>query len=82
MTTPNHSDLQRDIGALSANDAAMEKRLDRIEKMIEAGFKELREEIAELKTKDAQRGALERAAVWIAGAVGGLIALVISHVWK
>ena len=76
MTVPTHLDLQRDLGRMEATADAMGARLDRIERLIEEGFKELREEIGTLKARDAERGALEKAAAWIAGIVGALLATV------
>lgn len=76
MTVPTHSDLQRDLGRMEATTEAMESRLDRIERLLEEGFKELREEIASLKTREAERSALEKAAVWLAGIIGAVLATV------
>lgn len=82
MTTPTHNDIQRDIGGLQANGVAMEKRLDRIEKAIEDGFKELRNDIADLKQRESSRSALEKAAVWLSGVIGAAAALIVEHIWK
>lgn len=38
MTQPSHSDLQRDVGRLEGRFAAMEKRLDHLEKAVNDGF--------------------------------------------
>jgi len=64
------------MGGLKVGQQAMEKRLDRLEQMIADGFKEIRAEIADLKIRDRQRSALEKAAVWMAGAVGAVFAAV------
>lgn len=82
MTSPTHTDLHRDIGGLEATVDGMEKRLDRIEKAIEDGFRELRKDIADLKLKDGQRSALEKAAVWLAGVIGAALMAVADHLWK
>lgn len=77
-----HNDLHRDMGALEAGQHAMEKRLDRLEQLIEQGFAELRRDISDLKLRDGQRSALERAGVWLAGLIGGAVGIVVSHLWK
>lgn len=82
MSAPTHTDLHRDIGGLEAGQLAMEKRLDRLEQMIADGFKELRGDIADLKMRDRQRGAFEKAGIWFAGMIGAALTLIIGHFWK
>lgn len=82
MTTPNHSDLQRDIGGLIVGAAAMEKRLDRLEKMIEDGFAELRKEIAQLRATENQGKGMLVAVQVAAAAVWSAIVLYVGHLWK
>lgn len=78
MTQPTHNDLHRDIGGLERGQADMERRLDRIEELLEG----LRADIADLKMRDGQRSALEKAGVWLAGVLGAAVALLVQHFWK
>lgn len=82
MPGPTHSDLHQDLGGLKASHQSMEKRMDRLEQMIADGFKELRDDIADLKIRDRQRGAFEKVAVWFAGTIGAALTLAIGHFWK
>lgn len=82
MTGPNHTDIQRDMGRMEGKQDAMGARLDRLEKIIEDGFAEVRREIAELKAEKAERkGALGMLGI-MAGVVGGAISLVVEWFMK
>lgn len=82
MTTPTHNELQRDMGRMEGKQDAMGARLDRLEKIIEDGFAEVRREIAELKAdKSERKGALAVLAI-VASVIGGVVAFVVEHFWK
>lgn len=55
MTAPTHGDIQRDLGRMEGKSDAMGARLDRLEKIIEDGFAEVRREIADLKADRSER---------------------------
>ena len=74
MNPPNHSDLNRALGRMEGNQDAMGARLDRLEQIIEAGFAELRKEIAELKATENQRKGVIATLMVLSGAIGGLVA--------
>jgi hypothetical protein len=82
MAGPTHDELHRDIGGLERGQEEMERRLGRIEKMIEDGFKALRSDIDALKMREVERSAFERAGIWLSGIVGAAAALIIQHFWK
>jgi hypothetical protein len=82
MNTPTHGDIQRDLGRMEGKSDAMGARLDRLEKIIEDGFRELREDIADLKQAESQRKGALAVIVSVGGAVGGMIWAVIEHFWK
>ena len=64
MSEVSHGDIQRDLGRMEGKSDAMGARLDRLEKIIEDGFAEVRREIGELKAAESQRkGALATLAV-------------------
>jgi hypothetical protein len=82
MNPPTHGDIQRDLGRMEGKSDAMGARLDRLEKIIEDGFRELREDIADLKQAESQRKGALAVIVAVGGAVGGMIWAVIEHFWK
>ena len=85
MTT-THDDMHRDMGRMEGKQDAMGARLDRLEKIIEDGFDELRKDIQELKLREGERSALERAAVWLIGIVSALFAActtaIVEHILR
>jgi|GEM_PF-1219092 len=79
MNQPTHGDIQRDLGRMEGKSDAMGARLDRLEKIIEDGFAEVRSDIAELKAAENQRrGALAILAA-AAGLVGSVITWAVGH---
>jgi len=82
MIQPTHGDIQRDLGRMEGKSDAMVGRLDRLEKIIEDGFRELREDIAELKTAESQRKGVLATLVTVGGAIGAAIAALVQHFWK
>ena len=82
MTGPDHADLQRDMGRVEGKQDAMGARLDRLEKIIEDGFREIRKDIADLKAAESQRKGALAVLVAVGGAVGGAIWALIEHIWK
>lgn len=80
MTTSD--DLHRDFGRMEGKQDAMGERLDRLEKIIEDGFAEVRREIADLKAdKSERKGALAMLA-GVASVIGGAVAFVIEHFFR
>ena len=82
MPQTTHADLHRDIGGLEAGQRAMENRLDRLENLIEEGFREVRAELSELKLRERERSALEKAGIWLSGVIGAVAVIIIQHFWK
>lgn len=82
MTGPDHSELQRDMGRVEGKQDAMGARLDRLEKIIEDGFREIRKDIADLKLAESQRKGALAVLVAVGGVIGGAIWAVIEHFWK
>ena len=63
----------------------MEGRLDSMEKgisEIKESVEQMRIALEKLTTRDAQRGAFEKAGMWFAGLIGAAIAIVAGHFWK
>ena len=82
MTMPNHSDIQRDLGRMEGKSDEMGARLDRLEKIIEDGFAEVRREISELKAdKSERKGALAVLAT-VAGILGAALSWALEHFVK
>ena len=78
MPETTHNDLHRDIGR-------MEGRLDAIEGAvaeIKADVQDIKKALETLTKRDAERGAFEKAGVWLAGVIGAAIAIIIGHFWK
>lgn len=82
MSDPTHGDIQRDLGRMEGKADAMGARLDRLEKIIEDGFSEVRREIAELKSDKAERKGMFVALAAIGGLIGTLVTFVGDHLWK
>lgn len=74
----SNNDLHRDIGR-------MESRLDNLEKgvsEIKETVEQIRLSVEQLTNRDTQRGAFEKAGVWLAGIIGAGLAVVVGHFWK
>lgn len=82
MTQPTHGEIQRDMGRMEGKQDAMGARLDRLEKMIEEGFSELRNDIADLKSAESKRSGAFAIGHWIVGIIGAGVAILIDHLWK
>ena len=86
MTQPSHFDLQRDVGRLEGRFAAMEKRLDHLEKAVNDGFDKVAGGIEKIDKRLAQIEAkeLERKGAWkgvsaIAAAVAAVVASAVKY---
>lgn len=71
-------ELYQQLGGLSKGVEAMEKTIEELVSEV----RQLRAEVSDLKLKEAQRGAVERASIWIAGVLGAGIAMLAEHFWK
>lgn len=77
--TASHDDLQRSLGRVEGSQSAMGDRLDRLEKIIEDGFAELRREIAELKADKSERKGAWKVVAFVAGTVGAAVAALVKY---
>lgn len=73
MPTPTHADLHRDFGRMEGKQDEMGARLDRLEKLIEAGFEKMDERLARLEAKENQRKGAIAALMVFSGFIGGLV---------
>lgn len=83
MTQPSHYDIQRDLGRVEGRQAAMGAQLEKLEKAVDEGFREVTEsleainarlgkiETAETERKGAWK-AIAALAAFVAGIVGWL----------
>lgn len=77
----SHDDLQRSLGRVEGNQSQLEARMDRFEKLVSDGFKEIGEAIAEvrkevsnLKDKETERRGAWKVIVAVSAFVSGLVA--------
>lgn len=84
--TPTHDDLQRSLGRVEGNQSQMEARMDRFEKLVSEGFKELgdgihelRKEIGDLKAKESERKGAWRIIALISGVVSAVVASIVKY---
>lgn len=89
MSDPTHGDIQRDMGRMEGKQDAMGARLDRLEKIIEAGFEKvdegfekISERLTVLEADKAERKGMLVALAAIGGAVGTILTFVGDHLWK
>lgn len=82
----SHEDLQRSLGRLEGNQSQMETRMDRLEKLVSDGFKEvgvgiaeLRRELGDLKSKENERKGAWKVIVTVAGAVSAAVAGLLKY---
>jgi len=86
MTQPSHSDLQRDVGRLEGRFAAMEKRLDHLEKAVNDGFDKVAsgidkidKRLAAIEAKEAERKGAWKVIALVAGGVSAIVASVVKY---
>ncbi len=86
MTQPSHSDLQRDVGRLEGRFAAMEKRLDHLEKAVNDGFdkvasgiEKIDRRLAAIEAKEAERKGAWKVVSAIAAAVAAVVASAVKY---
>lgn len=86
MTQPSHSDLQRDVGRLEGCFAAMEKRLDHLEKAVNDGFdkvaggiEKIDKRLAQIEAKEAERKGAWKVVSAIAAAVAAVVASAVKY---
>jgi CHASE3 domain sensor protein len=86
MTQPTHSDLQRDVGRIEGAFAAMEKRMDTLEKTVTEGFEKVSDgldkidrRLATIEAKEAERKGAWKVIALVAGGVSALVASVIKY---
>ena len=86
MTQPSHSDLQRDVGRLEGRFAAMEKRLDHLEKAVNDGFdkvaggiEKIDKRLAAIEAKEAERKGAWKVVSAIAAAVAAVVASAVKY---
>lgn len=92
----SHEDLQRSLGRVEGNQSQLEARMDRFEKLVSDGFKELNdgitawrnetsEEMAELRKEvsDLKDKETERRGAWkVIVAVAGAVSAVVAALIK
>ena len=85
MTT-THDDLERSLGRVEGHQSQMEARMDRFEKLVSEGFKELgdgihelRKEIGDLKSKDSERKGAWKVLALISGVVSAVVASIVKY---
>lgn len=86
MTQPSHSDLQRDVGRLEGRFAAMEKRLDHLEKAVNDGFdkvaggiEKIDKRLAAIEAKELERKGAWKVVSAIAAAVAAVVASAVKY---
>ena len=84
--TLTHDDLQRSLGRVEGSQSQMEARMDRFEKLVSEGFKELgdgihelRKEIGDLKAKDSERKGAWKVLALISGVVSAVVASIVKY---
>lgn len=82
MKAPTHMDIQRDMGRMEGKQDAMGERLDRLEQIVEDGFKAIRRDIAELKQAEDKRKGAWTLGHYLYGAATGVIAFIAAHFLK
>ncbi len=84
--TPTHDDLERSLGRVEGSQSQMESRMDRFEKLVSEGFKELgdvihelRKDIGDLKAKECERKGMWRIIALISGVVSAVVASIVKY---
>ncbi len=84
--TPTHDDLERSLGRVEGHQSEMESRMDRFEKLVSEGFKELgdaihelRKEIGDLKANESERKGVWRIIALISGVVSAVVASIVKY---
>jgi len=75
---PMDPEFYTQLGALAEGGKRMEKWMADLVQDV----RDLKVQVASLQMKEAERGALEKAGMWLAGTVGAVGATVAQHVWK
>lgn len=71
--TPNHNDLNRALGRVEGDVGAVKQSIERIEKAVSEGFKDVGDRLDALEAKENQRKGALSALMIFSGFVGGLI---------
>lgn len=86
MTQPTHTELQRGVGRLEGTFAAMEKRMDTLEKTVTDGFDKMTmglskidQRLASIEAKEAERKGAWKVITAIAAAVAAVVASAVKY---
>lgn len=81
----NHDDLQRSLGRVEGNQGAMSDRMDRFEKLVSDGFRQveesleaMRKDMSEIKSRENERKGAARVMMAVASFISGLAAAFVT----
>ena len=78
MTQPTHADIERTLGRLEGNAAALEQRMDRLEKVVTEGFEKLSNKIDALEKMESERKGAWKVVAAVSSLIGAIAAAVFS----